>query len=414
MLLANWLRWQNVVDFFVLSVAFYLVLLWAKQTRALHLALLIVGFHAAALWAEHFDLTITGWVFEGACLAVIGLLVLLFQAELQHSLLRLDSIAHFRFHAPGVSVRTYDSIVAAMFEMARSKIGALIVLTRKDPIGNLVSNGVRIDAEVSQGLIEAIFRKDSPIHDGAVLIEGERIAYARLVLPLSGREDVPTEFGTRHRAALGLAEGSDALVLVASEERGQVVVIDGRNIHPMPDEASLRRALYSLHPDRPTSIWTRVRRLMFSNIGYRLSAVGLAGLIWVVSFLGGGTTVKTVIAPVEFANVPAGLYISNQPLNTVSVQLRGNSWVMNPVMSGLTAHVDLSRMGEGWHTIRLAPADLKLPPGVTAERLSPQSISLRLARSTARLGQSGETNRRAGRCGVSYDTSNTCAACLGG
>ena len=383
-MLINWLRWQNVVDFIVLSVAFYLVLLWAKQTRALHLALLIVGFHAAALWAGHFDLTITSWVFEGACLAVIGLLVLLFQAELQHSLLRLDSIAHLRFHAPAASVRTYDAIVAAMFEMAQSNIGALIVLTRKDPIGNLVSNGLRIDAEVSQGLIEAIFRKDSPIHDGAVLVEGERIAYARLVLPLSGREDVPTEFGTRHRAALGLAEGSDALVLVASEERGHVVVIDGRDIHAMPDEAALRQALYRLHPERPASIWSSVRRFLFANIRYRLSAVGLASLIWGVSFLGGGTTVKTVIAPIEFANVPAGLYISNHPLNSVSVQLRGNSWVMNPVMSGLTAHVDLGGLAEGWHTIRLSSPGLKLPPGVRAERLAPETILLHLTRATGR------------------------------
>jgi uncharacterized protein (TIGR00159 family) len=384
MLLLNWLRWQNVVDFIVLSVAFYLVLLWARQTRALHLALLIVGFHAAALWAGHFDLTITSWVFEGACLAVIGLLVLLFQAELQHSLLRLDSFAHLRFHAPAVSIRTYDAIVGAMFEMAHGKIGALIVLTRKDPIGNLVSNGIRIDSEVSKGLIEAIFRKDSPIHDGAVLIEGERIAYAGLVLPLSGREDVPSEFGTRHRAALGLAEGSDALVLVASEERGEVVVIDGRDIHPMADEPALRQALYRLHPKRPASIWRSVRRLLFANIRYRLSAVGLASLIWVVSFLGGGTTVKNVVAPVEFANVPAGLCISNQPLDTVSVELRGNSWVMSPVMSALTAHVDLSGMGEGWHTIRLTSPGLKLPPGVTAERLSPRSISLCLAKTAAR------------------------------
>ena len=395
MLFVNWLRWQNVVDFIVLSVAFYLVLLWAKQTRALHLALLILGFHAAALWTGHFDLTITSWVFEGACLAVIGLLVLLFQAELQHSLLRLDSIARFRFHSPAASIRTYDAIVAAMFEMAQNKIGALVVLTRKDPISNLVSNGIRIDAEVSQGLIEAIFRKDSPIHDGAVLIEGERIAFARLVLPLSGREDVPTEFGTRHRAALGLAGSSDALVLVASEERGQVVVIDGRDIHAMPDQATLRQALYSLHPDRPTSIWSRVRRLLFANTRYRLSAVALAGLIWGVSFLGGGTTVKTVVVPVEFANVPAGLYISNQPSNTVSVQLRGNSWVMNPVISGLTAHIDLSGLGEGWHTIRLGAPDLKLPPGVAAERLSPQTISLRLTRSTARL-ESLKRIRKAG------------------
>jgi len=384
MALVNWLRWQNVVDFIVLSVAFYLVLLWAKQTRALHLALLIVGFHAAALWAGHFDLTITSWVFEGACLAVIGLLVLLFQAELQHSLLRLDSIAHLRFHAPAASIGTYNAIVGAMFEMAHSRIGALIVLTRKDPISALVSNGIRIDAEVSKGLIEAIFRKDSPLHDGAVLIEGERIAYAGLVLPLSGREDVPSEFGTRHRAALGLAEGSDALVLVASEERGEVVVIDGREIHAMADEAALRKALYSLHPERPTSLWGRVRGLLFANVRYRVSAVALASLIWGVSFVGGGTTVKDVIAPVEFANVPAGLYISNQPVSTISVQLRGNAWVMNPVMSGLTAHVDLSGLGQGWHTIRLASFGLKLPPGVTAERLSPQTISLRLDRSVAR------------------------------
>jgi hypothetical protein len=182
---------------------------------------------------------------------------------------------------------------------------------------------------------------------------------------------------------LGLAEGSDALVLVASEERGEVVVIDGREIHAMADEAALRQALYRLHPERPASRWSSVRRLLFANIRYRLSAVGLASLIWVVSFLGGGTTVKDVVVPVEFANVPAGLYISNQPLNAVSVQLRGNSWVMNPAMSGLTAHVDLSGLGEGWHSIRLTSAGLQLPPGVRAERLAPETISLRLTRATA-------------------------------
>ncbi len=383
MQLLSWLRWQNAVDFAVLCVAFYLVLLWAKRTRAVHLALLVAGFHAAALWAGHFALTITSWVFEGACLAVIGLLVLLFQAELQHSFLRLDSIARLRFHAPSASNKTYDAIAGAMFEMAAAKIGALIVLTRKDPIGTLVSNGIGIDAEVSQGLIEAIFRRDSPLHNGAVLIEDERIAYAGLILPLSGREDVPSHFGTRHRAALGLAEISDALVLVASEERGEVVVVDGRDVRAIAEEAALRQALSSLHPKRPGSVLGSIRGLLFANIRYRLSAVGLASLIWGVSFLGGGTTVKDVIVPVEFANVPAGLYISNQPRNTVSVQLRGNSWVMNPAMPGLTAHVDLSGLGEGWHTIALRSPGLQLPPGVAVERLAPETISLCLTHAAA-------------------------------
>ncbi len=377
------LRWQNVVDFVVLSIAFYLVLIWAKQTRALRFAVMIVGFHAAALWAGHFDLTISSWVLEGASLAVIGLLILLFQAELQHSILRWDSLVHLRFHAPAASRRTYDAIAAAMFAMAHSMIGALIVLTRKDPIGSLVSSGTRIDAEVSKGLLEAIFRKDSPIHDGAAIIVGERIAYAHVVLPLTGRDDIPNQFGTRHRAAMGLAESSDALVLVASEERGEVVVIDRRQVHSMADETALRQTLYNLHPEQPQSWANRIRMFLFANMRYRLSAVALASLIWGISFFGGGAMVKDVTAPVEFSNVPTGLYISSQNVSSVSVQLRGNSWLMDSVMLSLTAHLDVGRLNAGWHSVRLGADDLKLPPGVTLERVSPQTISLRLVHRTA-------------------------------
>ena len=383
MQIAQWLRWQNVVDFVVLSIAFYLVLLWAKQTRALRFAVMIASFHTASLLAQHFGLTITSWVFEGASLAVIGLLILMFQAELQHSLLRLDSIVRFRFHAPTASSKTRDAIVAAMFSMASSKIGALIVIARKDPISGLVSNGVRIDGEVSQGLLEAVFRKDSPIHDGAVVIEGERISLARVVLPLTDREDIPREFGTRHRAAMGLAERTDALVLVASEERGQVVMIEKRNIHEMADESALRHAIQRPHKTEPAKLATRVRELLFSNMQYRLSALAMAGLIWGISFFGGGTTVKNVNATVEFQNVPTGFYVSNQTLSSVIVQLRGNSWLMNPMMPSLTAQVDASALGEGMHTIRLGAGDFILPPGVSVERVSPPEISLRLARSAA-------------------------------
>ncbi len=364
----------------MLCLAFYIVLLWAKQTRALRFALMIVGLHAAAQLAGHFDLTISSWVFEGASLGVIGLVILLFQAELQHSILRWDSLVHLRFHAPAASVRTYDAIAAAMFAMAKSKIGALIVLTGSDPMNGLVSNGLKIDAEVSTGLLEAIFRKESPIHDGAVIVEGERIAYARVVLPLTNRDDIPNEFGTRHRAAMGLAENSDALVLVASEERGQVVAIGGRQIHAIADEPALRQALYRIHPESPGTFASKAYRFLFSNLRYRLTALGLACLIWGISIFGGGAMVKNAVVTVEFANVPPRLYISDQSAISVNAQLRGNSWLMDSVMPSLTAHLDASKFGEGWHTIRLEPEELKLPPGVSLERVSPQTISLRLLR----------------------------------
>lgn len=379
----HWIRWQNIVDFVVLSIAFYLVLLWAKQTRVLRFALMIVGFHIAALWAWHFDLTITSWVLEGASLAVIGLLVLLFQSELRHSLLRLDSIVRLRFHAPAVSDKACDAIVAALFAMAHLKIGALIVLAGKDRVGDLVSSGTRIDAEVSKELLEAIFRKESPLHDGAVIVEGERISSAGVVLPLTERDDIPSEFGTRHRAAIGMAENCDALVLVASEERGEVVAMEGGSFRVMPDELALRNALRNLRPKRPASLWTNIRDLLFTNLRYRIAATALASLIWGTSFFGGGTAVKNVAADVEFGNVPAGLSISNQTAGSVSVQLRGSGWVMDTVMPSLTAHVNLSGFREGYHTVRLGPEDLKLPPGVDVERISPPAISIRLTRKTA-------------------------------
>ncbi len=383
MFLIHWLRWQSVVDFVVLSVAFYLLLLWAKQTRALRFALMIVGFHAASLLAGHLDLTITSWVFEGASLAIIGLLLLLFQAELQHSLLRWDSLVHLRLHAPAASDHTYDAIVEAMFAMAHSKIGALIVVTRKDPIGAVAANGVKIDADVSEELIESIFRTDSPLCGGALIVEGERIAYARVVLPVTGRAGVPPHFGTRHRAALGLAESSDALVLVGSAERGEVVAINGGDVHPMANAEALRLVLHNLRP-KDQELWSaKLHWILFSNLRYRLSAIALACLIWGISFVGGATMVKNVVAPVEFVNVPSDLFIASQTLSSVGVQLRGNSWMMSPIMSSLTADVDVSRLGEGWHTIALVSSDLKLPPGVTVERISPQTLSLRLTRRTA-------------------------------
>jgi len=378
--LIHFLRWQNVVDFLVLSVAFYVVLLWAKQTRALHFALMIVGFHAAALLAGHFDLTISSWVMDGASLAVIGLVILLFQAELQHSILRWDTLVRLKFRVPADSSQTYDAVAAAMFAMAHSNIGAVVVLARKDPIVNLVSGGIGIDGEVSKGLLEAIFRRDSPIHDGAVIISGDRIALARVVLPSTGRDDLPAELGTRHRAALGLAESSDALVLVSSEERGQVVVIEDSQVRPMPDESTLRKALYSLQPKRPRSLTDKLRSLLFANMKYRLSAVALASLIWGISFFGGGAMVKSVSASVEFVNVPSGLYISNQSASSVSVQLRGNSWLMDSAMASLTARLDVSKLDAGWHTISLDSNDLKLPPGVDLERVLPKTVSVRLVR----------------------------------
>lgn len=381
--LIPWLRWQSFVDFFVLSAALYFLLLWAREARALRFAVVIVGLHIGALCARHFDLAITSLVLNGASVAVIGMVLLLFQSELRRSLLRLDSFVRFRFH-PSVGTEAQAAIARAVFELARLRVGALIVLTRRNPIGGLVSKGVKIDAEVSRELLEATFLKDSPIHDGAIVIERNRIVAAGVVLPLTEREDIRADFGTRHRAAIGLAERCDAAVLVVSEERGEVVLIDGGRVTPVPAISALVQILKGLAPARSRSIQARLRASLSANWGFRAAAVGLAAVLWGLSLLASNIIVKNIAVPVEFSNVPPSLYILNQPARTVNVQLRGNRWVMDPAILRLAANLDLSGADEGVHSVPLSAEALRLPPGVVAERISPPFVAVRLARKNPR------------------------------
>src|ERR1017187_1694785 len=214
------LDWRRIVDFLVLSATFYIVLRWASRARALRIALAIIALYSTVLVARQFDLIITAWILQGAAVIAIGLLIIVFQPEVRRALMRLDRplLTPPRSGAGAVA----RILVRAIFELPASRTGALFVLIRKDPVDELIQGGAVLGADVTGLLIHAIFQRSSPLHDGAVIVEGGRILRAGAVLPLAQREDIPPEFGTRHRAAIGLAERTDAIVIAVSEERGEV------------------------------------------------------------------------------------------------------------------------------------------------------------------------------------------------
>ena len=152
-------RWQSAVDFIVLTVALYVLLRWAQQARALRVALVVVGLHAGALIARHFDLVITSWVLDGAALLAIVLLVLVFQAELRRFFMRLDGVLSWRWHGAAQRTETYQSLSRAAFRMAGVSVGALLVVERRNSVTELISDGLALDAEVSAQILEAIFQK---------------------------------------------------------------------------------------------------------------------------------------------------------------------------------------------------------------------------------------------------------------
>lgn len=370
------LRWQGIVDFCVVSAAVYLLMVWGQQARALRIALGIVGLRVGALLAQQFDLVLTAWVFDAASIIAFIFLLVIFQPELRHALLQLD--VGIRRHSAHLDPATpaMVSVCDAAFALAHSGRGALIVLARKDPIDSFVSGGVALGGTVSREILEAIFRKVSPVHDGATIIADGKIARVGAILPLTEMGDLPGHFGTRHRAALGLAERCDAAVVAVSEERGTVTLVHDRHFEELArvDELALRlgsigESASPLRGDRRGSPWVKFAALAFG------------ALIWFISFGVTGTTVRTVTVPVEFLNVPSGMRIVQAGTGALQIQLRGSSWLFEAVnLSRMSARADLSGAQEGEVRVPFRLDSFNPPPGIRVERVSPDHVTLRLSR----------------------------------
>ncbi|MEO8657731.1 MAG: diadenylate cyclase [Bryobacteraceae bacterium] len=374
------LRWQSVVDFAVLAVAFYFLLLWARQTRALRLALAIVSLHGLSLVARQFELVITGWVLEGVSIGGIALLLILFQGEIRHALLHLDDVLRLGL-VPRSKPQIFQPLAEAAFYMAARRVGALMVLPRRNSIQEMLKGGLYYGAEVSKPVIESVFEKNSPLHDGAAIIEGKLITRVGVVLPLTEREDVPDEYGTRHRAAMGLAEHSDALVIVVSEERGVVSLANGRDLRTIDNPQQLVNSLIQAQSVQRYSLSTRLKQLLVTNLNYRLAAAGLAAFLWGASMLSTRTTVRTVSVPVEFRNVPRGMELYDPSASRVDVQLRASPWLMDSLSpSSIVARFDMTGAQEGAHQLHVSSQTLNIPPSVIVEHVYPDFVTVRVAK----------------------------------
>lgn len=384
MTLVPTIRWKAIADFLIVAGAFYALLRWARSARALRMVLGVVALHALALFARNLDLVITSWVLDGCAILAILALLLIFQPELRRAFMRVDSALR-SWPRPGMmGSQTSRAVSNAAFELSRKKLGALLVITRRDSIGELIEGGTTIGAGLSPVLLEAIFQKHSPLHDGAVIITDGRLARANVVLPLTRRQDLPRSYGTRHRAAVGLAERCDALVTTVSEERGEVTLMESGRIQQINDPEQFVALLDGLMNPTRKSLTGRLRWFFSADIGLKVAALGLAAVIWGMSFLASGTSIRTVSAPIEFDDVPPGLEVAAQSADTLDIQLRGNSWIMDSINPGaLVAKFDLAGQHVGWQTQHYQSGSLDLPPGIRVDRVTPPTVRVELVHSGA-------------------------------
>lgn len=247
----------DVVDVAVVAFIFYRLFLLVSGTRAAQmffgLAVLIV-LSAAAQWLQ---LNGINWIISSLKTVWVIAFVILFQPELRQALLQIGHNRIFRRFIPTEEYSALGEIVKAAEYMSQEKIGALIVLERSMGLRNYVETGMPLDAKVSAELLITIFTPPSPLHDGAVIILGDRIVAAGCILPLSYDQYTVQTAGTRHRAALGLAEETDAVVVVVSEETRDISVARRGKLIVQSDPGALRSELATIFGEREPSATTR-------------------------------------------------------------------------------------------------------------------------------------------------------------
>ena len=251
-----------LLDIFLTAVLIYLVLRLIQGTRAVRLAIGAAIVYAVYVLALELDLRLLSGILQTG--AVVGLvaLVVVFQPELRRGLDRIGrvgSVAVIGGSASGGYQRVAGLLAASAAKLSRRGTGALIVIERDTALGDMAETGVIVHADLSAELLASLFAPGYPLHDGAVLVRGDEVAAAGVMLPLAEREGSLEDYGTRHRAALGITEQTDAVAIVVSEESGAISLAVGGRLVRHIDEDELRQRLYDLLA--PADVSSRARRI---------------------------------------------------------------------------------------------------------------------------------------------------------
>lgn len=251
---------RDGLDILVVTVAIYWLLIVIRGTRAVQILVGLIVLIAAGLASEIFQLVTLRFILDTFLPYAVLIIIVLFQHDIRRALARVG-----RGFFPSVSEeqesQMVEEVVRAAQTLASRRVGGLMVLERDTNLDDQIEAGTRIDAEVSKDLLVAIFRPPSPLHDGAVVIQRGRVAYAGCILPLTLRDDLPEGVGTRHRAAVGITEETDAVVVVVSEETQSISVVMGSEMLRGLDAPRLRVVLREmlsgerrdLHGESPSS-----------------------------------------------------------------------------------------------------------------------------------------------------------------
>ena len=377
-------RFQDILDIAIIWVMISALLIWFKDraSRFVFLGISLLG--VVYLLARFFQLYLTTVVLQAFFAILLFVLVVIFQEDLRRFFEQLAMLGHFRkkLFTAATFNESAEVIAQSAADLARKKVGALIVIKGEDPLDRHLTGGTNLDGILSQPLIESIFDPHSIGHDGAVLIDGDRVIRFGCHLPLSANAALHGNLGLRHTAALGLSERSDALCIVVSEERGTISLARGERIEEIANASQLRIELEAFFARRaPLSKPRPLIRWLKENPREKAIAIVLACFLWIVFGYQRETIRRDFLVPIEYLNAPVEWVLEEPKATEAKVMLMGPAQafqLLHP--DSLKISVDLRQVRPGTQEIPLTKTMVKLPSNLQIAGMSPEKIKITTSR----------------------------------
>jgi len=379
------LRFRDVLDILFLAIVAYHLYLWFRGTKAFKalvgLIMLGVVFTVARAWG----LFLTTWVFQIFWQVLIILLIILFQSEIRQVLERVNPLKAIGFQRFSDSGKWVPSFSEGVMGLAEQSIGALIIIERTDQVDEFITGGRVLNGDPEPEILMSVFQKGSPLHDGAMLIKNGQVSLVACYLPLSSSEKLPNEWGTRHRAALGLSETCDAWVVAVSEERGEVSIAhDGEMFNVSDSEklsGSINEAITPLRPPKVT--WTeRIRSALTFQWMVKAGSLALVSLFWLL--LAGQQDFQVDLnLLMEMRNIPKGMVVLKPLDQEIHVTVRGlrkDASTLND--RNVQVDLDLSLAASGKRIFAVTRDHISLPNDRTqVVKIEPSRLDFEFAKS---------------------------------
>lgn len=371
------IRWQDILD--ILVVSYFLFRLYVLF-RGTYVFRVIVGI--GFLWifqriAGYMGLIVTTWAMQGVIAFAAIIIIIVFRNEIRN-VLQVKNVGAILWGVSHKMVETPVQIITgSVYEMAKRRIGALLVFPGKDALEDIVQGGVPWKGVLSKEMVLSVFWPDNPVHDGAAIIQGDQIVEVGAILPLSRKSDLPSSYGTRHRAALGLAEKTDALIILVSEESGKVVGMKGDQVREINNNIELEKILHTNTGASGDYKGLREKDKLSLVLAAMAIFLFVAGT-W-FSFSRGLETLATLEVPIEYMNRDPNMELIASSLNSVNLDLSGGGTLLKSIQpEQVKVRVDLSKAVVGLNSYTITSENITLPPGIALRRVDPPVLDVTL------------------------------------